>query len=165
MEFTGVVASAEAAVWVVPVPRERLAEAASLAAQAWDVPPAPGRLEKILSDPGAITLVALDARDPAGPFVGVTTARLLSGRRAISEETVVDEQWRGHGVGRLLIAQMKRLLKASGVREVRGQSSGSRTRELAFFVREGFRVIDCRVAKNQEWVASGERVYETALLL
>ena len=165
MEFTGEVASGEAAVWVVPAAPERLAEAARLAALAWDVAPAPGRIEEILSHPGTITLVALDARYPHGPVVGVTTARLLANRRAISEETVVDDQWRGHGVGRVLITQMKAILRAAGVREVRGQSSGTKTRELSFFVREGFRVIDCRIAKNQEWVADGEKIYETALVL
>ena len=165
MEYTRDVSTGEAAVWVVPAAPARLADAARLAAQAWDVPPAPGRVEAILAHPDTITLVALDARYPRGPVVGVTTARLLANRRAISEETVVDDQWRGHGIGRLLITQMKAILRAAGVREVRGQSAGSRLRELAFFVREGFRVIDCRVAKNQEWIADGEKIYETALVL
>lgn len=165
MEYTGELASGEAAIWVVPAPPERLAEAAWLAALAWDVPPAPGRIEALLAHPDSITLIALDARAPSGPIVGVTTARLLPKRRAVSEETVVHDEWRRHGVGHTLITQMKATLRAAGVREVRGHSSGKKIRELSFFVREGFRVIECRVAKNQEWIEDGEKIYTTALVL
>jgi GNAT superfamily N-acetyltransferase len=140
---------------------EELADAARLAANAWDVPPRGDELERSLRDEHSIVVCA--RRD--GHLVGVTTATIVDGRVASSDETVVDPEVRSHRVGRRLLVRMIEILRARGVREVRGQSSSKRRDGLAFVMRLGFHVVGAQIADHLPGFADGTIVLRTRLAL
>lgn len=147
---------------VVELPPERKHEAAPLAALAWDVPPAEGVLEARLSRPEVRVVAAIDGE---GAIVGVTTARRLAGDRAVSDETVVDERFRGRRIAEAMLLEMARLLREDGVRVLEGETSSERVGELRFFRRLGFRVTGATFAFGVEGYTDGEALFRTEMPL
>jgi len=147
---------------VVELPRARRVDAAALAAEAWDLPPAPGVLEARLAAPNALVIAAIDREGQIG---GVATARILSDGRAVSDETVVHASWRGRRVAAAMIQALADRLRSRGIRVLEGESSSQKLPELAFFQRQGFRVIGEWVANGVEGYADGERIFRTAKCL
>lgn len=129
-----------------------------MAALAWDVAPAPGVLEARLSEGNVRVIAALDR---AGRVVGVATARILAGGRAVSEETAVAAAWRGRGIGAALLDALVAHLRAIGLRVVEGETSGGKLGELAFFRHHGFRVTGAWFAFGVEGYAEGETIFRT----
>ena len=142
------------------MPAERAIEAAVLATEAWDRQPFPGRIAKRLRRKRARTIVAI-AED--GAIAGVTTAMLLGGGRARSDETVVAAAFRGRGLAEAMLDVMVALLSREGVRVIEGESSPRRPEALAFFERYGFRVTGEFRSRGQNGFPEGERVLRTEL--
>ena len=59
---------------------------------------------------------------------------------------VVDENYRGHGLGRVLMEQVERWAKEHGCRSVRLRSNVLRSRAHVFYERLGYRVIKSQKA-------------------
>lgn len=142
-------------------PPERLLEVAALAAQAWDVAPDQKALARELAGKGRIALIAVD--EPGGDILGVTTATLLEGRRATSDDTVVSREARGRGVGAALMRALVDALRAAGIREVHGQTSERKMDQLGFFLGRGFRVAGMERARGMPWFRDGDLVFRTVL--
>lgn len=143
---------------IVELPESRRIEAAPVAALAWDVAPAPGVLEARLSGANVRVNAALDR---GGHVVGVATARILAGGRAVSDETAVVAAWRGRGIASALLDALVERLRGAGVRVLEGETSGARLGELAFFRQHGFRVTGAWFAFGVEGYAEGEMILRT----
>ena len=139
--------------------RKRAAEVAALA---WDVAPAPGVMEARLTQPNVRVVAALDRE---GRVIGATTARRLTGARAVSDETAVKIAWRGQRVAETLMLEMVRLLREDGVQVLEGETSSQRIGELRFFRRIGFRVTGASFAFGVEGYAEGETLFRTEMPL
>lgn len=139
-----------------------VAAAAALAREAWDVPPRPARIERRLRAKRARAVVAI-AED--GTIAAITTATILRGGRARSEETVVAAAWRGQGLAERVLDAMTRWLAADGVHVLEGESSLRRPKALAFFERYGFHVVGGFRSNGRDGYSRGTWVLRTRLAL
>jgi GNAT superfamily N-acetyltransferase len=149
---------------ILPVGLEQIGQAARLASLAWDEPNLQ-KLTEALRRPDAVALMAVLRGDDTRQPLGVATARVLANAHAISDETVVVPKWRGRGLATRLLVEMAQRLARGGARTLHGQSSERRLKELAFFLRFGFRVVGEKRAQAQDGFADGTLIYATALRL
>ena len=106
--------------------------------------PTEGELSEIVASPATI-LIAARSDGPGGLIAGLLTLavfRIPTGVRAWIEDVVVDESWRGRGVGGALTREALRRAAAAGARTVDLTSRPSREaanrlyRGLGFVERE-----------------------------
>ncbi|MDR0881854.1 MAG: GNAT family N-acetyltransferase [Candidatus Adiutrix sp.] len=101
------------------------------------------QFQDIVESPDIHLLVARaeDRPDVAG-MLTLAVFRIPTGIRAWIEDVVVDEAWRGRGIGRLLAGQALKLAETAGARTVDLTSRASRAaanrlyRSLGFEIRE-----------------------------
>lgn len=125
---------------------ERLLPQLSRSAPALDL----HRLDAVVSSPATVLLVARgDGRDDAEGFiVGTLTLALFpipTGIRAWVEDVVVDESWRGRGVGEALIQAALDRAGGAGARTVDLTSRPSREAANRLYLRLGFSLRDTNV--------------------
>jgi len=112
--------------------------------------PVPGarELASIAASPATVLLMAVDAAAtgdravPAGAYVGTLTLALFpipTGMRTWVEDVVVDERWRGRGVGAELTRAALERAAAAGARTVDLTSRPSREAANRLYSRLGFR--------------------------
>ena len=105
-------------------------------APAWAMP---GRLERMLAEPGQHVLVAEDD----GHVVGLATVIV---RHMINADepfgrlasVVVDDAWRSRGIGTALIVEAERICAAAGCAMIEVTSSVHRSRAHEFYRRLGY---------------------------
>jgi ribosomal protein S18 acetylase RimI-like enzyme len=112
-------------------------------------PPGPAELAEMVSAPGTHLLVALATGTGAGEQVVGTltlvTFRIPTGVRAWIEDVVVDEAFRGRGVGDALTARALRIAADAGARTVDLTSRPSREAANRLYRRLGFEARDTNV--------------------
>lgn len=101
--------------------------------------PAPGaaELEEVLARPGTLLFVAREG----DRIVGMSTLvvlHLLTGARALLEDVVVDETFRGRGVGAALVSEALVMAQRAGARHVDLTSRPSREAANRLYERAGF---------------------------
>ena len=95
-------------------------------------------LDKALSDPSTVLLIA---RSDGGDIVGTLTltfTRQVGGLRGWIHDVVVDEQARGGGHGKALVEEATRFARAQGARAVRLTTNPSRTAAHRLYEQAGF---------------------------
>jgi ribosomal protein S18 acetylase RimI-like enzyme len=101
---------------------------------------APGReiLEAIVTDPDSGLFVARDVQ--AGIVGSATLACFVTptGRHAWIEDVIVDEAWRGHGIGEALTRACIERAREMGLKEVNLTSRPSREAANRLYQRMGF---------------------------
>ena len=108
-------------------------------------PPEAYELETMTSSPATQLLIA---RLPDGSIVGTLTLaifRIPSGVRAWIEDVIVDDEARGHGVGRALCDEAIRRARLAGARTVDLTSSPTREAANRLYVRLGFDLRETNV--------------------
>ena len=108
-------------------------------------PPTEAELSQIVAAPGTTLLVA---RGSDGDVVGsltLVTFRIPTGLRAWIEDVVVDQGWRGVGVGEALSRAALAKASASGVRSVELTSRPAREAANRLYRRLGFEARDTNV--------------------
>ena len=97
------------------------------------------RYQKMLSDP----LVAYQAAALDGEMIGFVSLRLggnlVQGPGAIVDELIVDEKYRGRGVGRALLRWALERARREGCQWVQANSNHHRLEAHRFYQRQGFR--------------------------
>ena len=131
-------------------------EIAKIACLAWSEKPDPQVIEQRLRQNNSRAWVAV----ADGLIVGITTVT-LKGTEATSEETVVLPAWRHYGAAQKLLDAMKQTLKNLGVQQVYGESSSRHSKELAYFVRQGFKPY--KIVEGPPGFQKDELVYLTRL--
>ncbi len=103
---------------------------------------APGRrqlpLRELLEPGNPLTLAYCEA---GGNIVGIAlmcTYKVISGHKGWIEDVVVDENWRGQGIGRLLIEKLLEVAREKGLSEVLLFSAGHRQAAIALYTSLGF---------------------------
>jgi GNAT superfamily N-acetyltransferase len=89
--------------------------------------------------------VVLVAETPGGRVVGwlhgAEQELLESGRRCEIAGLVVEAEHRGHGIGRLLVAEVERWARARGLELVAVRSNVTRTESHPFYERVGYEKV------------------------
>lgn len=107
--------------------------------------PGPAELGNIVASDASVLLMA---RHDSGALVGTLTLvlfRIPSGLRAWIEDVIVDEAWRGQGVGEALSQEAVRRATAAGARTVDLTSRPSREAANRLYRRLGFQPRDTNV--------------------
>ena len=99
----------------------------------------PGRLERMLAEPGQHVLVA----EEDGRVVGLATVIV---RHVINADepfgrlasVVVDDAWRGRGIGTTLVREAERICAAAGCAQMEVTSRVHRSRAHEFYRRLGY---------------------------
>jgi GNAT superfamily N-acetyltransferase len=108
-----------------------------------------GRLAGILSDSDYETLIAEVRKDAVGVIgVGVSRYYERDGVYGRLLALVVDESWRGQGVGACLVAQAERWLKERGVTSVVVNSGKHRDAAHRFYRQLGYEETGVRLVKS-----------------
>ena len=131
-------------------------EIAKIASLAWSEKPDPQLIIDRLQQTNSKVWVAV----ADGLIVGLTTAT-INGSEANSEETVVLPAWRHYGAAQRLLDAMKKTLKDLGVKTVYGESTSRHSKELAYFVRQGFKPY--KIVEGPPGFQKDELVYLTRL--
>ncbi len=108
--------------------------------------PGPEELAEIVASPATVLLVARP--EEGGPIVGTLTLvvfRIPTGVRAWIEDVVVDESYRGRGVGEILCREALNRASALGARTVDLTSRPSREAANRLYRRLGFVERDTNV--------------------
>lgn len=117
---------------------------ASLGGPRGDIPVANGKAEdlftRVLLDPNQRTLVAEVYGEVVGTLVIVIVPNLAHGGApfAVVENVVVDEEYRGEGVGRALIEEAMKLAREAGAYKLALCSNGERSEAHGFYRSMGF---------------------------
>lgn len=125
----------------------------ALAAQlGYDVPLAHAGATLEARDAEGEVLVAIVSRVGVVGWVDVRIHHnLLTSREAVVEGLVVDEEFRGAGIGGELLAEAERWAGARGCGSVRVRSNAMRERAHAFYEARGYALV------------KSQRIYEKAL--
>jgi GNAT superfamily N-acetyltransferase len=126
-----------------PARREDAAALASLSGQlgyAASPQEIESRLARILSDRDHLVLIAESAGQPVGWIHGAIVEAMESGRSVEIMGLVVEEQRRGAGVGRALLAHVEAWAREKGETKVTLRSNVIRTRAHAFYQRLGYEI-------------------------
>ena len=127
--------------------------AALVAQLGYPTPPAEmkARLAVLLARPDHVIFVA----DVSGSVVGLVGAYLVealefTGAYGRLTGMVVDEKWRGRGIGRLLMERIERWLREQGARMLILTSGNQRAEAHRFYRRLGYTETGLRFAKLLE---------------
>ena len=109
------------------------------------------RLEVILPSPDYVNLLADAAGHPVG-LVGARLGHALEFDEPYGRLTglIVDEHWRGHGLGRRLMGEIEHRLYDMGARVLILTSGSHRQEAHAFYSRVGYSETGLRFAKQLE---------------
>jgi GNAT superfamily N-acetyltransferase len=118
----------------------------------------PGRLSEMMARPGTVVLIA----DHQGVAVGVLTVHLFPALHATEPTAwltavVVDEKFRGRGVGAALLRYAEEWARQRGAQRVSLTSALRRTRAHEFYKTHGYEQTGVRLAKVLADNASGPR--------
>jgi ribosomal protein S18 acetylase RimI-like enzyme len=94
-------------------------------------------LEAIVTAPGTLLLVAIDDDRVVGTITLITFA-LLTGRRALIEDVIVDESVRGRGIGVALVEEALSHARRMGVSTIDLTSRPAREAANALYRKVGF---------------------------
>ena len=94
-------------------------------------------LEAIVTAPGTLLLVAIDDDRVVGTITLITFA-LLTGRRALIEDVIVDESVRGRGIGAALVEEALSHARRMGVSTIDLTSRPAREAANALYRKVGF---------------------------
>ncbi|MGE5406483.1 MAG: GNAT family N-acetyltransferase, partial [Methanosarcina sp.] len=72
---------------------------------------------------------------------------IISGRKIWIEDVVVDEAYRGHGTGEMLVLAALEFSRSSGAKEIRLTSRSSRSAANMLYQKIGFEKYDTNVYK------------------
>jgi ribosomal protein S18 acetylase RimI-like enzyme len=103
-------------------------------------PPSRAHLQEMVDSP-CITLLVARAPDAAGPIAGSLTLamfRIPTGLRSWIEDVVVDDDYRGQGIGEALTREALRVAQAAGATTVDLTSRPSREAANRLYQRVGF---------------------------
>ena len=106
--------------------------------------PTQGELETIVNAPGTVLLAVRQSGRLVGMLTLVTFA-IPTGIRAIIEDVVVDERYRGQGVARALTREALVLAEAAGARTVDLTSRPSREAANRLYQKLGFQKRESNV--------------------
>ncbi len=106
--------------------------------------PTQDELETIVNAPGTVLLAGRQSGNLVGMLTLVTFA-IPTGVRAIIEDVVVDEQYRGQGVAQALTREALVLAEAAGARTVDLTSRPSREAANRLYQKLGFQKRDSNV--------------------
>jgi ribosomal protein S18 acetylase RimI-like enzyme len=106
--------------------------------------PTQDELETIVNAPGTVLLAARQSGNLIGMLTLVTFA-IPTGVRAIIEDVVVDEQYRGQGVAQALTKEALVLAEAAGARTVDLTSRPSREAANRLYQKLGFQKRESNV--------------------
>jgi ribosomal protein S18 acetylase RimI-like enzyme len=104
-------------------------------------------LKEMIGDPGLKLLMAGDPHEKGG-IAGTLSLVLFgipTGLHARIEDVVVDQVWRGQGIGRLLVQEALRLVSETGARGVDLTSRPAREAANRLYQRIGFKKHDTNV--------------------
>ena len=102
-------------------------------------PPGSQDLEDLLQSDANVLLIA--RLGPGQQIIGTASLafyQVPTGVRAVIEDVIVDQQWRGLGTGEALISGLLGLAREKGVRGVPLTSNPGRTAANQLYVRMGF---------------------------
>ena len=109
------------------------------------------RLGPLLDSDVGVVIVAEPLDRPIVGWVHVVRRQLvMSDSFAQIEGLVVDEAWRGSGIGRLLVEAAERCAIEAGCRTIRVRSNVVRTGAHPFYKRIGFREVKRQVVYHKE---------------
>ena len=97
-------------------------------------------LAELLADTSTSLLVVKhpDAKAPIVAAGCLCIYRAITGVRAVVEDVVVDDAWRGRGIGELLVRRLLELAREKGARGVSLTSNPDRAAANRLYVRLGF---------------------------
>ena len=106
------------------------------------------RLGLLLARPDYVTLVAVSGEEVVG-LVGAYLSLALEYTGTFGRLTgmVVDEKWRGRGIGTLLMGEIERRLCAIGARMITLNSGSHRTEAHQFYRKLGYQETGVRFIK------------------
>ena len=107
------------------------------------------RLQRLLTQPDYTTLVAEHSDEIVG-LVGAYMGHALEFDPTYGRLTglVVDERWRGRGIGRLLMQEIEKRLRERGARMLMLTSGRHRTEAHRFYESIGYEMTGLRFVKR-----------------